>query len=334
VQFESALVEICNFCSLAKCLHCSTCAVHLLSTRAYTLPFTLYRRVLGYLAERGCKVIEISGGEPLLLWDYIESALAIAREFPDIRIKIFTNLIAPLENLVRLASYLAKLDNVEVHFPLHGDEATHSLVMQSSTHLPLVARILEVLKLAELGNVCANTVVSRYLCSYMALRRLLEICEKLKVRQVSLLRLVPHGRARHNMWLCPGILDYARFYQALKLIDEEASYEVKIRLGCPIAPRRITLRSNIFRITHECTSGERHICVLPDGTVLPCVAFKGLRDRYRLGSASELPELDTRWFVEEKQRSSNCWYCYAQYIYYNGIDLAKLGEEIALRECS
>ena len=266
-----------------------------------------------------------------MLWDYVEFCLVLAREYPDIRVKIFTNGVAPVENLFSLAKYLCKLDNVEVHLPLHGDRALHSLIVRDSVHFDLVRKVIRLFRAHAAENICVNTVVTRYLCSYEMLRRVLRLCEELKVKQVSLLRLVPHGRARINMWLCPGITDYAKFYEALKLIDDEGCYDLTIRLGCPIAPRKLTLRSSIFKLTHQCVSGEKHICILPDGAIIPCVAFKGLADKYQLGDAESFENLNADWFVEEKKRTRGCWYCFAQYLYYNGLDLAKIGEEFAIR---
>lgn len=332
MKLRSVLIELTNGCTMATCLHCSSNSRHTLSGKCAVIPLHTFLKLMRSLLDCGVREVEISGGEPLTCPHHLLHLLGFARDFPDVRFKIFTNLVPPSPEALTHLVALSRLDNVEVHFPLHGDAAVHSFVVGNKHHFATALRIAKLL-LSHGAQLCVNTLVSRYVCSYEQLTRLLKLCESTGIQQVSLLRLVPHGRALRNLEvLQPRLHDYINLLEALRQIDREGCFEVSIRLGCPVAPRRITLRSSIFKTSTVCLSGRQHICVLPDGMVIPCVAYKGAAHIMSIGVVSKSGELELSEWCLSKYHSykhsvkSRC-YCPAQYLYWK-VDHLKIAEEL------
>ena len=307
LKLRSALIEITSKCNLGSCVHCSSES----RPDGEAMSPLLLRTILNMYIESGVQTIEVSGGEPLTALEHVLLILEHAREH-NIKVKLFTNgiLLQLNETLYSLRPYR---DILEIHVALHGPNALlHEMVTNcdGSFHQALAGAVAAV---GHGFDVRINTVLHKYICNERSLESLVELCDKIGAEQISFLRLVPHGRAKLSFdWLSPKLVDYMTFYKWVAEVDPP----ITIRVGCPLAHPKLVPKSPKVKIDRHCSSATSHLTWLPDATVLPCVAFKGLKHRFALGRAIFLDMAKLQEFLELKHKiKAGGALCVAQALY-------------------
>lgn len=212
--------------------------------------------------------IAISGGEPLL-WPGIEDLLRLCCSHAT-RTSVYTSgIIAhPEETMKRLRV----LGIHRIIFSLHGSEPrTHDQITQKEGSWE---QTLAVVKLARAEGLAVEFHFVPMRLNYTCLPDLAVCAADLGVRQISVLRLVPHGRARCNETL---LLSNSENHQ-LRDIIERTRRQCRIRLGSPYS----------FFCTSDspnCMAGVDRLTIGPDLQIYPCDAFKRIEAARIVGTS-------------------------------------------------
>lgn len=308
-MLESAIIELTNLCN-CQCIFCSSNSIKvaLSSTNIissnysinypggiHTLPENEVARIVKELIVLGVKRIEISGGEPTLYPNTIIQILKLCDGY-DIKVSIFTNGTF-IDGLFKIINFLinsnirASKDNVEFHLSMYSQDLNCYKKLVLSDNLPLV--FMSSKNLIKKGLFVGwNFLVTRV--NYRDYREIIRLANKHNVNMISFLRLVPQGRAK-RYWSLLSLTadDYREFFDNILNLLREYEGETVLRFGCPINWffKIVRSRDDIKSLREHgiyppptCKACEKHIAIEPDGTVIPCSAFKGLKNRFTLGS--------------------------------------------------
>jgi len=284
MRLESAIIELHHWCSY-RCIFCSSRAVPL-DVSSPVLSLDDVGRIVKELADCGVKVLEVSGGEPFLTPSLLFSAILNAVEY-GVNVHVFTA-CSDYYTIIRVLNRIPKKhrEMVTIHVSLHSlDSMVTSSIMGinnlNNARRDLDARLYTIAVLSKMFRTCINFTVTRL--NYHELTVIVDVVKKLGASGISLLRLVPQGYARENLHILEmGRRDWYRFYNIVtSLVDRYGSYT---RLGAPI--NWLYLIDDKYLKTmppSACRCATSHIAINPDGTVIPCSAFKDLSD-YALGN--------------------------------------------------
>ncbi|NPA69435.1 MAG: radical SAM protein [Crenarchaeota archaeon] len=299
-KLNSAIIEVTRRCPY-RCIFCSSRSVPpYMNPALYDLEESIVLRVCKEIIdlltsnnEKGDPAVEVSGGEPGLIPGLVIDAATIVIEHGVI-VKLFTSgtLAEAIKKIIVCLAERVGWSRVrelfEVHISLHTLSPEIHKKLTGIETLEAAKRDLEIRlriirELSEMGiRVGVHFLVTRL--NYREVCKIVETVHKLGVFMVSLLRLVPQGRARENR----KILELSReewleFYRLdLQLLEK---YGNLIRNGCPINWLFLIREDLAYRYPPpKCAAGETHIAIEPDGSVIPCSAFKDLRHIYSFGN--------------------------------------------------
>lgn len=249
-------IEATNACNL-RCKHCSS-----MSKKTDTTMIG-YEKVISMINEAiqmGVKEIKFSGGEPLL-WTKLEDAIKKANDYK-IKTTIYTTGNIPDfdEKLISIKTAGVK----RIIFTLFGSnliEHEKVTLVEGS-----FAKTIHALKLCSALDIKTEIHFVPLASNYKSLTEIAKLAKNVEAEKISLLRLVPQGRAQK---------------QKQEFLSKEQNLELKniilylrkqghnIRVGSPY---------NFLNIegSESCCSGIDQLTVRPDLTICPCDAFKGI----------------------------------------------------------
>ena len=249
MKLNELCLEITNQC-LLECIHCSSSSSP--NQTNYLDRKTIFRVIDEFERLEG-EELEISGGEPLLhpnIWEILEYC-----KHKPFHTTLYTSGIAKesIHELVR------KIDVDKVAVSLHGTRETTKEITGSDCY----EKVKEFIKsLREKGrNVDIYFVLMKQ--NYKDFEYLVEECEKIKVENIKVLRLMPQGRAREN-WekIHLSELEVKEFLNRL--------YDVKTNIRIEIGnPFKLYLNERTI-----CKAGINTCLINSNGDVYPCPALK------------------------------------------------------------
>lgn len=258
LKLNEVCLEITDICPM-RCLHCSgECGLD--SRKALNL-----RQIKGVIDElhaMGGRLLEISGGEPLACSSLPQIVRYAGQQ--DLETILYTS-GSILDDTVAREFRRSKLEKVV--FNLQGSSSrTHETITQVEGSF---GRVLTAIRHMKKLDFWVGVHFVPMKPNYREFKSLLNLCNSLGVDEVGVLRFVPQGRGLLNRNMLE--LSKEEFREFTKNLTEQASVNSHVRVGCPIDFRHL-LGSSAVEST--CNAGISKCLINPDGTVVPCPAFK------------------------------------------------------------
>jgi radical SAM protein with 4Fe4S-binding SPASM domain len=261
-------LEITDICPL-NCRHCSgSCS----SNSKQMLPLNHVKQVIDDFCKLGGKILELSGGEPLVHPSILPIIEYAAQH--NLEIILYTSgniwnedrkeLFAIDENL---AFKLQQAGLTKIVFGLHGSTKTeHEAITQRNRSFENTLTSISVLKKYSFW-IGIHFVPMKP--NYRNFWQVCELSNNLGIDQVAVLRFVPQGRGQDNKQELE--LSKQEFFSLNNDLNRASTVSPSIRIGKPIDFRFVQQPSSI---KGNCDAGKSRCLISPDGTIKPCPAFK------------------------------------------------------------
>lgn len=249
-------IEITHKCNL-KCVHCSSEA-HKGSRSEMSKNDCL--RIIGEAAGMGVNEIAFTGGEPLL-FKGIDEAVRQA-SVSGLAVTLYTS--GNVDCFPEAISSLKERGMKKVIFSIYGGTPEiHDKITQvkgsfqktfAATQTAIAARIPSEFHFVPFTN------------NHQELNSIMLLSESLGIENVSILRFVPQGRGKGNKNMVMTNSEWISFRAEILRLQAEGK---QIRTGSPL---------NILcaGTKTECKAGIDRATILPDLSIIPCDAFKGV----------------------------------------------------------
>ena len=262
-ELNELCLEITNRC-LMNCMHCSGNSS--IDPEA-CLDSRIVTEVVDDFMQLGGKLLEISGGEPLI-HDELSSVLSHAKSH-GLEVRLYTSGTTRTSGLTLYeARRLKQAGADKVIFSLEGATAkTHDTITRSPGSFDrAVAGMLN----AKSAGIWTGVHFVPMKLNVDELEALVRLCISLKLDELGILRFVPQGNGRiHRVRLELSRDEFAGLI--LKIVGLRERYdELSIRTGCPLNFTSIISRGPV----EACKVGASTCVVKPNGDVVPCPAFK------------------------------------------------------------
>ena len=243
-----------------RCVYCSSMSS---PDKNQMLNFSTICGIVDDAVVLGAKLINISGGEPLLRLDIV--AIADYIHSRGLKIRLYSSGLfydgkyssLPTE---LLESLRGRLDYLIFNYET-SDPELYGMIMGTT------AENLALLEASIKNAIAAGLDVEAHLvpmaCNFRQIPRTLEKLYSMGISKVSLLRLVPQGRVEENIDLTVLSSDEENELREM-LYSLSAEYGNKLRLGKPYRREKFS----------SCMTGTIRLAVRYDGFVFPCGAFK------------------------------------------------------------
>lgn len=265
-------IEVTYYCNL-NCVHCSSDAR---PSNTLEIPLCHCLRILEEAGLMGVKEVAFSGGEPLA-WPHIFRVVETART-SGLTVSVYTS--GNVDSFEDKARRLSELGTSRVIFSIFGSTAiTYERVMRT-------AGSFEKTKSAMREAHCAGLVTEVHfvpmLSNYLELAGVSALGQNLGARAVSVLRLLPQGRAS---LLGGNTLTRIQNLELRREIQELRTRGFSVRTGSPY---------NILMLSErpKCSAAIDRLIIGPDLKIYPCDAFKRI-DAEELVGTSQYSALDT-----------------------------------------
>ncbi|MBC6721370.1 radical SAM protein [Treponema sp. Marseille-Q4130] len=273
-----------------NCIYCSSCSSW--NANSY-IEFDVIKEVIQDMSDLGIKKLCISGGEPFLHPDVLR-IINFASE-RKIEVTIYSSGIVrniDQTSFLTLAFLKACKKNglSSIIFNMQaGEEKKYNEIMKTLGNFP---KLIESIKNAKLVGLEAEIHFVPMKVNIDQIEFVISLSEKIGIRKVSFLKLVPQGRAFTNKNLIElNEKEYCNFNLHLKELSKSA--KIDIRLGIPFSEN-----TNI-----KCHAVSGKLAIRYDGAVLACEAFKGLPIRDSYGNEILPDNIKTRRLKDILQES-------------------------------
>ena len=249
-----------------QCIYCSSWSS---PDKQEILDFNTICQVVDDAAELGAKLINLSGGEPLLRTDIVEIADRIHSK--GMKIRLYSSGLSfdgtysslPID---LLESLKGKIDHLIFNYESSEPELSGAIMGTKADNLPMLE---ETIRRAISVGIAVEAHLVPMRCNFRQVPKTLERLYDLGIEKVSLLRLVPQGRTIENLGRTVLTMDEE---EEMKVIQQNLSekYGHKLRLGKPYRQGKYA----------SCMTGTIRMAVRYDGFVFPCGAFKDGVEEY------------------------------------------------------
>lgn len=271
-MLKEVSIEIIRKCP-NNCVHCSS-----MSSIACNeiIPFSVYKNFIDSACKLNLKNVCLSGGEPFLhpeLNKIVEYSCQKKINVIIYSSGIFYNNLNKYSSipdgiLRTIAPYLSKIIfNIEA-----ATEETYNNIMGTQNCFPLLKESIENAKKYHIR--CeAHTVPMKL--NMNELDKIIDFCAQMGISKVSLLRLVPHGRAQKNQNI---LLTDDEFNSIKEAINVKYHKNDKVRIGVPL---------QLFSNERKCEAANGKLNIKYDGSVYPCEVFKNMNSSILFGYTPE-----------------------------------------------
>jgi radical SAM protein with 4Fe4S-binding SPASM domain len=279
-------IEITNKCDL-RCAHCS-------SEGGDPFPKELSLKQILDIINNGVKnmgteQISLSGGEPMLRPDFSTIVEEIRKL--DLKLLVYTsgnyksddtyrgyevvsvakcNVDSLVQKNMAAIKDGATWDNTKVILSMEGLELTHDALTRYPGSYRNVLESIEAFQKEGL-RVEVHTTPTRM--NMYQLEEIYEVCRRLQVNKMSILRLVPQGRCvGYDTELSPNVEEMAKIIWELHKIKakSDAGYIPNLRIGDPLNWEFFFDRS----VCRNCHGGIDRVLVRSNGEAQFCAALK------------------------------------------------------------
>ena len=269
-KLQEVCLEITDVCPM-ECMHCSgSCKL----TSENILSLLEVKAIINDFAGMGGRILEISGGEPLMHPDLFE--IVAHAKTNQLETILYTSGVTldidgrRISIRADLAEKLRKLGLDKIIFNVQGaTPEIHETVTRKEGSFKKAVQGIKAMKSVGcwVGVHFVPIKPNRG-----KLRDVIHLCHNLGVDELGLLRFVPQGRGLTNRK--PLELSKKEFEEFIQsTVKLKSSHEnPTIRVGrpinfCPLVDASIT--------KEECNAGISRCLITPEGNVVPCPAFKG-----------------------------------------------------------
>ena len=253
-------IEVTHRCDL-NCVHCS-------SDSRPSNPLVMDKvdclRIITEAADMQVHELTFSGGEPFL-WPHLHDAVREAI-LHKMNISIYTT--GNPSDFEKQASEFKKMGIRRLIFSIFGaNPRLHELVTRKRGSFD---RTIEAIRYANSKKIETQLHFVPTSKNYSSIDSIVELAENLNVTTVSILRLVPQGRASllpQDVLSKSQNVDLRNRIHRLRAKTESTG--LKIRTGSPY--NFLLLNEEV-----ECHAASSRIVIGPDLHVFPCDAFKGI----------------------------------------------------------
>lgn len=259
-EIKEIFIELSDFCVLA-CRHCSSSAS---SNGKKALNINELTGILLQGKDMGVSCVTFSGGEPLLHLNFFAILELCSRLNYQVRL-YSSGVLLDGDTLVSISRDVLKniyaFKNIDAMiFSLHGSNAkTHDYITNTPGSFDLVLKSIKKTYAKGIKTEIHTVPMS---INYREIPGIIQLAKRLGVDQLSLLRLVPQGRYHQNKHL---IMNADETREFVKIVDGCGWQNV--RKGAPF-------KCLFFGNVASCSAGKDKVLIGPDGSVLPCEAFK------------------------------------------------------------
>lgn len=230
-------------------------------------------RVLSDLAWMGGKVIEFSGGEPLVhpkLKEFISAARTLGLES-----RLYSSGVVDFQAGAAVSPGASKWEDLreaglqKVFFNLQADTA---ILHERITRIPgSFSSVIESFKAAKKVGLSVGVHFVPMAPNFRHMEETYRLACDLMVDEFAVLRLMPQGRAADNK--ASLSLTQHEFFEVLggAMRLQRESTRVKVRLGCPLNHRLLLEPDSEVP---SCRAGEEVCHIRPNGDVVPCSGFQ------------------------------------------------------------
>jgi len=303
-QLEEVSIELTGKCAMG-CIMCSSGSTPNHSTEGELTPEEICNLIVDG-RNLGATILSFSGGDPAvlpveLLVRYIELAKDVGYEeilfyttsvtqsvqYPTEPYRLYFKTLFQNSFL----QYVRDIPGFKFVFSLHSYKPhVNDYIMGRQGVTQVIINSIEIA--AGNGIECWVHCVPM-LPNYKDVMGLRDLCARLGVSKMSLLRFVPQTRGKAaNDQLALNDRQFAWLQQTMeKMAGYKAldKHPVMVRFGCPIEFRH-TVHSYITHKIKACHAGTDLMLIRPDGSVHPCAAWKTLpqTDNIRDKSLAEI----------------------------------------------
>ncbi len=272
-------IELTHDCKL-QCIHCSSMAV---PNSQRTMSWHDCERIINEAADMGVSQIAFSGGEPLL-WKHLKDAVNLSSKHG---MKIFLYTTGNVHDAGNKLFTLQARGLEKVMFSIFGtNETDHDTITQIPGSFK---KSLDVVQYCIAIGLNVEFHFVPLANNYQSLKAIAELAKNLEVSKVSVLRLVPQGRAAGNN---DQLLTREQNLHLKKIISSLKDNGHNIRTGSPY-------NFLMLRERPECCSGIDRLTIGPGLDIFPCDAFKHISPKI-LGISDNLSCLKNNSLKE-------CW---------------------------
>jgi len=257
LQLKDFKIEVTYKCPLA-CIHCSSDS---LPTHPLEMQKDKCLSIIKEAADMGVKKITLSGGEPLL-WNGIDEAVIHAKK-AGMQITVYTS-----GNIPNIGTVLRKLKTIGLSrliFSLYYSCADQhqEVTRRKGSYEATIMGIKQSMSL-DIETELHFVALKR---NYRDLNNVVRLGKKYGISKFSILRFVPQGRGG---LLTSDLMDRIQYLELKRNIEElKKDKTIDIRTGSPF---------NFLFVNEDpsCLSGIDRLIIMPDLSISPCDAFKGL----------------------------------------------------------
>jgi radical SAM protein with 4Fe4S-binding SPASM domain len=255
-----------------KCLqHCLYCSSNSSSKKKSHLSFNTVKAVLDDFYCLGGKIVELSGGEPLL-YDHIEETINYASNI-GLNVQLFTS--SCFENAVDIGK-LKNVDKFYVNLQA-PNKATHDYLTQTPGSFD---RVLKLIKNLKAEGKWVGTHIIPLSMNIDELDEYVALAEHIGIDNVSLLRYVEQGRGKQNILsLNPDEIQHLFSF----IMKNKENSQPEIKAGCPL-DFSFTYKKGQTPV--QCKAGISRCVIRSTGHVIPCPAFKD-EEKFIAGNIKE-----------------------------------------------
>lgn len=275
-ELKIELTDACNLC----CKHCSSLAKRIASKN---IPYSKVLDIVNEAIAMGVKEIKFSGGEPLL-WKGLEKVIRIISR-NNIKVCIYTTgnidqFNTTIENFKENG-----LDRVIFSLFSAKKDSHEKITKKEGSYNNTISAIEKCVELGIKTEIHFVPMAS----NYKELPQIAWLGKRLNVTNISILRLVPQGRAKSQK---DEILSKEQNKELRNIIVTLRNDGYNIRVGSPY---------NFLNLpdSKPCNSGTEELTIRPNLTICPCDAFKGVKP-------SDLG-IDDKYYSLEKHSLKECW---------------------------
>jgi radical SAM protein with 4Fe4S-binding SPASM domain len=259
--------HITNLCNL-RCKHCYQEDF----SKKNDLTWAGLKRVadntLATLSEWDRKAcIHLTGGEPLLR-EELFSLLYYLDPRPEIEeLAIITNGLLFSHDIVERLSAFPKLKKIKVSLD-GADAEVHDSIRQTGVFEKVIQSLPMIQQENRFEVILMFTVMKR---NYQSLLSLIRLCQDLGVDGLILERFIPLGRGRE---IVNEVLEKDQWKELLTTLSRFIAAEMNEDQLFPYQAFQIVFRQDDTELLGApCVIGRDGLCIMPEGTVLPCRRF-------------------------------------------------------------
>ena len=282
-----------------QCLHCSN------GTKQFNqqIDFDLFKYIFdSLLLDNKLEIIEFGGGEPFVHKRFLDIVQYAS--------KVTSNIIIYTSGCLGLierkgyvtescARNLKRTGVTQVNLTIHSHlPQVHNYISQLANGLERVLQSIKNLNGQKI-NICIHIVVTQL--NYTSLKETMQLYNNIfNIYQFRLLRFVPQGRGKKNCRI------FHLSKHAFSMLDFFDLLPNDLRDKTTVAgyPEFFKCRPH-HNIQSKCAAGVEFIHVLPNGTIIPCPAFKDMRNDPRYGLSVE--KFRQNGYTFKKGVRNRCW---------------------------